>query len=182
MQYALCTLHFAICALHFMLCNLYFVQCTLHWETAWCTDLSVPVGIPPESRFTFHPLFPSLLVTLYSLFICIRSLPLLSSVVKKGIWTDLWVFAILYQTVKGVHWHFLNHSWWSKSQDWNSGDFPAGRPDFKMQIWCINALDASPTTTTRAVRKKGKGMQCYAVCINALPDVRIACTLCSLLY
>ena len=63
-----------------------------------------------------------------------------------------------------MHSHFSSPSWWSKSQDWHYGDFPAGRPDFKMQIWCTNALDASHTTTTstRAVRKKGKGMQCYA--------------------
>ena len=69
LQFALCTLCFAHCTLYFAICtlhlrNLYFVLftlwsalctlysalCTLHWETAWCTDLSAPAGIPPESR------------------------------------------------------------------------------------------------------------------------------------
>ena len=48
--FVLCTLHFAFCILHFVLCTLCRSLCTLHWETAWCTDLSAPVGIPPESR------------------------------------------------------------------------------------------------------------------------------------
>ena len=95
LQFALCTLHFALCSLHFVLCTLCFALCalhfaictlcfvlcilcralcTLHWETAWCTDLSAPAGIPPESRLyhsspslpisSCHPLF---LVHLHSL-------------------------------------------------------------------------------------------------------------------
>ena len=108
--FVLCTLHFVLCTLHFTFCNLYFViftlcsalctlhfvQCTLHFALGnslvhrpLCTSWN-------STRVKIISLFPSLLVTLSSLFICIRSLPLLSSVVKKGAWTDVLVFAILY--------------------------------------------------------------------------------------
>ena len=109
LQFALCTLHFVLCTLHFTFCTLYFVistlcsalctlhfvQCTLHFALGnslvhrpLCTSWN-------STRVKIISLFPSLLVTLSSLFIGIRSLPLLSSVVKKGAWTDILVFAIL---------------------------------------------------------------------------------------
>ena len=72
--FVLCILHFAFCTLYFALCTLCRSLCTLHWETAWCTDLSAPAGIPPASRLyhsspslpisSCHPLF---LVHLHSL-------------------------------------------------------------------------------------------------------------------
>ena len=106
---ALCTLHFALYILQFVLCDFHFVQCTLHFalctvHSALCTgkQLGAQTSLhqlefhQSQDYITIFPLFPSLLVTLSSLFICIRSLPLLSSVVKKGAWTDVLVFAILY--------------------------------------------------------------------------------------
>ena len=94
--FVLCALYFAFCILHFVLCTLHFVQGTLHFALGnslvhrpLCTSWN-------STRVKIISLFPSLLVTLSSLFICIRSLPLLSSVVKKGAWTDILVFAILY--------------------------------------------------------------------------------------
>ena len=84
------------CNLQFALCTLCFAQCTLHFALGnslvhrpLCTSWN-------STRVKIISLFPSLLVNLSSLFICIRSLPLLSSVVKKGAWTDILVFAILY--------------------------------------------------------------------------------------
>ena len=89
-----CPVQFAICTLHFVLCTVHSALCTGKQLGAQ-TSLHQLEFHQSQDYITLHPLFPSLLVTLSSLFICIRSLPLLSSVVKKGAWTDILVFAIL---------------------------------------------------------------------------------------
>ena len=77
-----------------------------------------------------------------------------------------------------MHSHFSSPSWWSKSEDWHSGDSSAGRPDFKMQIWCINALDASHTTTRAPEQSGRKEKECSVTQSRRVHQCTSRCTHC----